>query len=77
MVGTNRQFYNWRFSTSVQLELAPNVALNAGYHRTWYGGFFATDNLAVVPSDFSPYCVTAPSNSRLPNASCVTVCASI
>lgn len=66
--GTNTQFYNWRFSTSVQRELAPNVALNAGYHRTWYGGFFATDNLAVAPSDFNPYCVTAPSNSQLPNA---------
>jgi hypothetical protein len=43
------------------------VALNAGYHRSWYGGFLATDNLAVAPSDFNPYCVTAPSNSRLPN----------
>jgi hypothetical protein len=66
--GTNTQFYNWRFSTSVQRELAPNIALNVGYHRTWYGGFLATDNLAVTPSDFNPYCVNAPSDTRLPNA---------
>jgi hypothetical protein len=65
--GTNRQFYNWRFSTSVQRELAPNVALNAGYHRTWYGGFLVTDNLAVTPADYDPFCVTAPSDPRLPN----------
>ena len=66
--GTNRQFYNWRFSTALQRELAPNVALNVAYHRTWYGGFLVTDNLAVTPSDFDPYCVTAPRDSRLPNA---------
>jgi hypothetical protein len=65
--GTNRQFYNWRLSTSAQRELAPNVALNVGYHRTWYGGFLVTDNLAVTPADFDPYCVTAPSDSRMPN----------
>jgi hypothetical protein len=66
--GFNRQFYNWRASVSLQRELAPNVALNVGYHRTWYGGFLATDNLAVTPSDFDPYCITAPGDGRLPNA---------
>ena len=65
--GTNRQFYNWRFSTALQRELAPNVALNVAYHRTWYGGFLVTDNLAVAPTDYDPYCVTAPGDSRLPN----------
>ena len=52
----------------MQHELAPNVALNVGYYRTWYGGFLATDNLAVTPADFDPFCVTAPSDPRLPNA---------
>jgi hypothetical protein len=66
--GFNRQFYNWRASASVQHELAANVALNVGYHRTWYGGFLTTDNLAVSPSDYDPYCLTAPADARLPNA---------
>jgi hypothetical protein len=66
--GFNRQFYNWRASASVQRELRPNVALNVGYHRTWYGGFLATDNQSVTPADFDPYCITAPNDSRLPNA---------
>ncbi len=72
--GFNRQFYNWRASASMQRELAPNVALNVGYHRTWYGGFLATDNLSVGPGDFDPYCVTAPTDSRLPEASGTQVC---
>ena len=72
--GFNRQFYNWRASASVQRELAPNVALNVGYHRTWYGGFLATDNLALTPADFDPYCVTAPRDSRLPGGGGNPVC---
>jgi hypothetical protein len=36
---------------SFQQELAPNVALNVGYHRTWYGGFLATDSLAAKELD--------------------------
>ena len=31
---------------SLQQEVVPNVTLNVGYHRTWYGGFLATDGLA-------------------------------
>jgi hypothetical protein len=58
----------------VQRELAPNVALNVGYHRTWYGGFLATDNLAVTPADFDPYCVTAPRDARLPGGGGTPVC---
>ncbi|MBM3777499.1 MAG: TonB-dependent receptor [Acidimicrobiia bacterium] len=58
--------YSWQASLSVQHELVENVALNAGYYRTWYGNFRATDNLAVTPEDYSPYCITAPRDARLP-----------
>lgn len=64
--GFNRQFYNWQTSASVQHELMPGVGVNVGYFRTWYGGFLATDNLAVTPADFDEYCTTAPADSRLP-----------
>jgi len=42
------------------------MALNLGYFRTWYGNFLVTDNLAVTPDDYDPFCVTAPTDSRLP-----------
>ena len=56
---------NWQASASLQHELRPGVGLNVGYFRTWYGGFLTTDNLAVTPADFDPYCITAPTDARL------------
>jgi hypothetical protein len=64
--GFNKQFHNWQASASVQHELMAGVGLNVGYFRTWYGGFLATDNLAVTPADFDEYCITAPADIRLP-----------
>ena len=66
--GFNRQDRNWQASVSVQHELRSNVGLNVAYFRTWYGGFLATDNLAVTPADYDPYCITVPVDSRLPNS---------
>ena len=66
--GFNVQSYNGQGSVSVQHELRPNMALNVGYFRTWYGNFLVTDNKAVTSAAFDPYCVTAPVDSRLPNS---------
>ena len=66
--GFNVESYNWQGSVSVQHELRPGIGLNVGYFRTWYGGFLATDNLAVTPADHDEYCITAPVDSRLPNS---------
>jgi hypothetical protein len=44
------------------------VSVNASYFRRIYGNFVVTDNRAVAASDFTPYCVPVPADSRLPNA---------
>ncbi|MEQ1728942.1 MAG: hypothetical protein ABL982_11220, partial [Vicinamibacterales bacterium] len=59
--------YNWEFSTGVSHEIAPRVAVDVGYFRRWYGNFVVNQNLALDPSNFSPYSITAPVDSRLPN----------
>jgi hypothetical protein len=64
--GWGNRSYNWQASVSLQHELAPGFGLNAGYYRTWFGSFSVTDNRAVTPADFDPYCVTVPTDSRLP-----------
>src|SRR5262249_45367862 len=42
-------------------------SVNAAYYRRWYGNFQVTDNVLVGPSDYTPYSVLAPADSRLPN----------
>jgi carboxypeptidase family protein len=52
--------YNWEFSASVQQELVPRLSVSFGYFRRIYGNFNIVDNVALGPSDFTPYSVTAP-----------------
>ena len=66
--GFNDQFHNWQGSVSFQHELRPGVGLNVGYFRTWYGGFLVGDNQLTTASDYDPFCITAPTDSRLPNS---------
>ena len=66
--GFNNQFDHWQGSVSLQHELRPGLGLNVGYFRTWYGGFLATDNELVTPASYDPFCVTVPTDSRLPNS---------
>jgi hypothetical protein len=64
--GLNLQNYNWQGSVSVQHELRQGMSLNVTYYRTWYGGFLATDNQATPASGYDSYCITSPTDSRLP-----------
>jgi hypothetical protein len=72
--GFNQQMYNWQTSLGIQHELMPNVALNVSYFRTWYGGMLVMDNQAVTAADYDPFCVTAPSDSRLPGGGGNQIC---
>ena len=52
---------------SVQHEVLPRTSVEVGFfHREFYG-FAVTDNLAVSPSDFTQFSITAPQDPRLPN----------
>jgi len=66
--------YSWQVSAAVQHELRPGVALNVGYFRTSWKNFRATDNLLVAPSDYDPYCITAPVDARLPGGGGNQIC---
>jgi hypothetical protein len=55
---------NW--TISVQHEVLPRASVEVAFvHRTFYG-FALTDNLAVGPSDFTKFSITAPQDPRLP-----------
>jgi len=65
---------NWQMSAQIQHQLWPGMGVNVGYFRTSFGNFTATDNLAVTPADFDPYCITAPRDPRLLGGGGAQVC---
>jgi len=66
--------YLWDISTEVQHQLRPGVSVTGGYYRNWAANFRVTDNLQVTPADYSPYCITAPVDPRLPGGGGYQVC---
>jgi hypothetical protein len=72
--GYGRRGYNWDLTTEIQRELRPGWSITGGYYRNWFGNFLVTDNTLVTPADYDPYCVTAPTDSRLPNGGGYQVC---
>ena len=80
--------YNWEFSTAVQHELLPRVSTEIGYFRRWYGNLglgtptggsggvslVTLDNRTLSASDFDTFCITAPTDSRLPGGGGYDVC---
>ena len=75
LTGFNKQFNNWQASVSVQHELLEGLALNVGYFRTWYDGFLVTQNQAVAAAgSFDSYCITAPTDRRLPGGGGNQIC---
>jgi hypothetical protein len=74
LTGWGHRPHNWQFSGTVQHQLRDGLAVNLGYFRTWYGNFTVSENTAVTPADFTEYCVTAPSDPRLPGGGGNQVC---
>ena len=64
--GWGNRGYTWQTSASIQHEIRPGFGVNVGYFRTWFGSFTVTDNRAVTSADHDPYCITLPSDPRLP-----------
>jgi hypothetical protein len=79
--GWGARAYSWQGNITVQQELAPGVALNVGYFRTWYGNFGLTGGVSaftknelVTAADFNSYCITTPNDARLPGGGNQQIC---
>ena len=65
--------YNWEFAASVQREVLPQVSVDLGYFRRWFGNLRTTDDRALSPADFDTFSIPAPSDPRLPDGGGYTV----
>jgi hypothetical protein len=72
--GFGKRRGNWEYAASVTQEVMPRLSVDAGYYRRVQNNFTATDNLDVAPTDFEPYCVTSPRDSRLPGGGGQQIC---
>jgi hypothetical protein len=66
--------YNWEFMGAIQHELAANISMQAGYYKRILGNFIVQDNVLTAPSDYDPFCITAPLDSRLPDGGGQRIC---
>ena len=64
--GWQHRPFNEQISAVIQQEIRPGLGMTIGYYQTWYGNKTVTDNTLVTPSDYTPFCVTVPVDSRLP-----------
>lgn len=73
VTGWGTRPYNWSLGLTVQQELLPRVSLNVGYFRNWWGNWYVVDNRSTSLADYTPFSITAPLDSRLPNGGGYTV----
>ena len=72
--GWGARDYLWDVSTELQHQFGGGVSMTAGYYRNWYNNFVVTDNRDITAADHQAYCVTAPSDARLPGGGGYQVC---
>jgi hypothetical protein len=59
---------DWNLGVSIQHQLGSRSSVHVAYTRRWFHGFSVVDNLALEPSDLTPYSIVAPSDPRLPGS---------
>lgn len=74
IAGYGKRRNNWEISTGITQELMSRLSVDLTYYRRAQGNFTTTDNLDVARTDFEPYCVTAPRDSRLPGGGGQQMC---
>ena len=72
--GWGNRPYSWTTSILLEHELAPGIAASVGYYRNTNGNIVRTDNRLAAPSDYNPFCVMQPVDSRLPGGGGGEVC---
>lgn len=68
LAGWGKRRDNWEVSAGIQQQIAERLSVDVTYFRRAQGHFTATDNLAVTQADYQQFCVTTPTDPRLPTS---------
>jgi hypothetical protein len=66
--------YTWNVEGGISQQIRRRLSLNATAYYRWNGNLTSTWNQALSAADFTPFCVTAPSDARLPDGGGYPVC---
>lgn len=66
--GWHKRPWIWEFSGGVQQQVMPRVSVSLTWFRRVEGNFQVIDNLATSASDYRPYTMTVPTDSRIPTS---------
>jgi hypothetical protein len=72
--GWGARTYTWQTAVSLQQELRPGLSATVGYFRNSYGNIWVSRNTAITANDVTFFCVTAPTDPRLPGGGGNQVC---
>jgi hypothetical protein len=73
--GWNARVSTVEYTVSLQHQLTPRLAANAGYYFRYLGNQLVTDNTLVTNADYTgPFCVTSPTSADLPGGGGYAVC---
>jgi hypothetical protein len=70
----SRPATNWEFSGGLQQQLRQGIGANVAYYYRTIRTFEVVQNAAVSATDYDPYCVTTPTDSRLPGGGGQRIC---
>jgi hypothetical protein len=65
--------WDYQFGVALQQQLTSRISAEVQYNKRWFDGFYVPRNLAVDPSNWTTYSITAPSDPRLPNGGGYTI----
>lgn len=72
--GRFKRSYSWETNVGVQQEVRPGIAVTAGFYRRSTGNDRAIDNTLIGPGSYDTFCMTAPSDPRLPGGGGQRIC---
>src|SRR5262249_40526314 len=58
--------WDYQIGIAVQQQVTSRVSVEVQWNRRWFDGYYVSRNLAIDPTDWTAYSITAPLDSRLP-----------